>query len=385
MRILFVTSALNKEFGGPPVAVVGAAKSLSLLGHNVEIYVAGQDSQNAMRNINLFDVLEASGVDFYIAKSRKTGVYGGVGSIPDWTELYRRVLSSEVVSAHGVYSYQNIILSIMTFFARRPYTVMPHGTLTNYQRGQHKLRKKFFGGIFEYLYLRRSVGLLVASDVEKQQLPPRLKPKAMVVGLGIDLPLNQVIEAKPDADPYVFLHMGRIAEKKKIETAIRAFAKLVKTSNRSFKFLICGKCDDNYLIKLKELIEFENVSNYVEFRGWVDSSAKELAFTQSDCFVLASDDENFAIAVAEAMSHGLPCIVSRGVALSKVVSEFQAGIVIEKNDSDSLACAMNNQSNTDRQISRNNALSAAETLMWNYVAQNWENEFEKIVHAQSSS
>jgi glycosyltransferase involved in cell wall biosynthesis len=324
-------------------------------------------------------------VDIYTAKSRKTGVYGGVGSIPDWAELYRRLLSSEVVSAHGVYSFQNVILSVMTFFVRIPFAVMPHGTLTVYQRGQHKLRKKFFGGIFNYLYLRRSVRLFVASDVEKQQLPLRLKPKAMVVGLGIDLPLNQIFEAKPDVNPYVFLHMGRIAEKKKIETAIRGFAKLVKTSNRSFKFLICGKCDENYLIKLKELIEFENVSNYVEFRGWVDSSAKELAFAQSDCFVLASDDENFAIAVAEAMSHGLPCIVSRGVALSKVVSEFQAGVVIEKNDSDSLACAMDIQSNTDRQISRNNALGAAETLMWIHVAQNWETELKKIVHAQSPS
>jgi glycosyltransferase involved in cell wall biosynthesis len=385
MRILFVTSALNKEFGGPPVAVVGAAKSLSLLGHDVQMYVAGQDPQNAMQNRNLYDMLQASGVDIYIAKSRKTGVYGGVGSIHDWSELYRRLLSNEAISAHGVYTFQNILLSVMTLFARTPFTVMPHGTLTNYQRRQHKLRKKLFGGIFDYLYLRRSVGLFLASEVEKQQLPPRFKPKAMVVGLGIDLPLNQVSEVKADANPYVFLHMGRIAEKKKIETAIRAFAKLVKTNNRSFKFLICGKCDENYLVKLKDLIESENISNQVEFRGWVDSSAKELAFTESDCFVLASDDENFAIAVGEAMSHGLPCIVSRGVALSKVVSEFQAGVVIEKNDSDSLAYAMDIQSNADRQISRNNALGAAETLMWSCVAQNWENEFEKVVYAQLPS
>ena len=50
----------------------------------------------------------------------------------------------------------------------------------------------------------------------------------------------------------------------------------------------------------------------VFFHGPVYGNAKTIVFQQADLFVLPSRSENFGIAVAESLAHGVPAIVSHG-------------------------------------------------------------------------
>ena len=64
--------------------------------------------------------------------------------------------------------------------------------------------------------------------------------------------------------------------------------------------------------------------------GWATWKAirKRDLLASASAFVLPSYSENFGLAVAEALAAGLPCVVSRGVALSAEIEKAGAGIVV---------------------------------------------------------
>jgi ABC-type spermidine/putrescine transport system permease subunit I len=57
MRILSITGPLHREFGGPPMAVTGAAVSLSNIGNQVKVIVCGQSFVDSQLNSNFFEKL----------------------------------------------------------------------------------------------------------------------------------------------------------------------------------------------------------------------------------------------------------------------------------------------------------------------------------------
>src|SRR5262249_51571375 len=61
---------------------------------------------------------------------------------------------------------------------------------------------------------------------------------------------------------------------------------------------------------------------------YLDGDRKSDALAAASAFVLPSHSENFGIVVAEALAAGLPCLVSRGVAISDQIENAGAGIVV---------------------------------------------------------
>jgi glycosyltransferase involved in cell wall biosynthesis len=61
---------------------------------------------------------------------------------------------------------------------------------------------------------------------------------------------------------------------------------------------------------------------------------KTSAFLESNVFVMPSFSENFSMATVEAMSFGLPVVVTRGVGIGFLIENYGAGLVVEKKVSD---------------------------------------------------
>ena len=78
----------------------------------------------------------------------------------------------------------------------------------------------------------------------------------------------------------------------------------------------------------------------MRFYGHVDGEYKKNAFMNADVFVLPSYSENYGIAIAEALSYGVPVIASRGTPWQKV-EEKNCGLWVE-NDPQSLVRAVRN-------------------------------------------
>src|SRR5205823_2891665 len=90
---------------------------------------------------------------------------------------------------------------------------------------------------------------------------------------------------------------------------------------------IAGDGDLRYVNKLKRLTVSLGLSERVHWAGFVLGARKDAVFREAAAFILPSLSENFGVAVVEALAAGLPCIVSRGVAISGEVEEAGAGAI----------------------------------------------------------
>jgi glycosyltransferase involved in cell wall biosynthesis len=76
----------------------------------------------------------------------------------------------------------------------------------------------------------------------------------------------------------------------------------------------------------------------VEYRGYVGAAEREALFKGALALVLPSFDEGFGIPALEAMSAGVPVVVSNRAALPEVVGD--AGLYIDPDDVESLTAAL---------------------------------------------
>jgi len=371
MNILTIAGPLHKEFGGPPMAATGVASSLAKLGHQVKMLVCGQSNRDVQTNSVFFDKLKESRVEVQVIGRRYESVYGTAIKFSEIAALWSDVRKADFIILHQVFALQFIITFPILVLSRKPYAVMPHGSLTNYQRKQHKLRK-FLAYPGTYSFLKLAKAIFVATEQERSQLPKFLQKKGKVVGLGIDIPNLYSEKLVKSTLSFNLLFMGRIARKKRLDIALQAFALASKKSTIEMKFIVCGSGEEHEMAQLRKLVATLQIDSEVEFRGWVDFFDKQRAFLESDCFILTSEDENFAVAAAEALSYGIPCILSSNVALSNLVMKHNAGVVLNELNYSEIEMAISKIASLNKDIMKNSSLRAASEIGWESIAKKWE-------------
>lgn len=139
---------------------------------------------------------------------------------------------------------------------------------------------------------------------------------------------NQNIEFK---NPLNIVTIGSLTTQKGVDTAIDGINLARGIIN---KYRIVGK---GPLAKpLKDKVNRLNLKDKVEFVGWVDDVETELK--NADIFLMPSNWEGFGLAAVEAMSVGLPGIVSGVDGLNEVVAGVNKGIyTVPPGDSKAIA------------------------------------------------
>ena len=115
----------------------------------------------------------------------------------------------------------------------------------------------------------------------------------------------------------------------------------------------------------------------------MDGPEKRALLQRSDVFVLASADESFGIAVAEAMAVGCPVVVSPDVAIEDVVRASGAGLVVERDPSaiaDAIATILSEPARAAA-MGEAGRRAVDERFSWPIVAAQMEAMYEAVVGA----
>ena len=128
--------------------------------------------------------------------------------------------------------------------------------------------------------------------------------------------------------------MGRIHEKKGCDLLVQAFAR-VAALDPQLHLVMAGPDQTGWVPTLQAMAASLGITERISWPGMLKDDLKWGALYSADAFVLPSHQENFGIAVAEALACGVPVLISDKVNIWQEIQADGAGLV----DADTVAGA----------------------------------------------
>lgn len=326
MRILHVIASLDPRYGGPSIVVPRACSALAARGHQVALLTAGPGRP-----------IEATVDGVTLVRRRLHPPRGWAASAGLGRWLRRRVRDYDVVHVHSLYLFHTWWAARCCRRARVPYVVSPHGSLDPWHLAHHPRREAAYTWLLEGRALRAAAGMQYCSDTEHDHAARHLGPvpPGFVVPPGVDRPPVRrladdggLLARHPElAGRTLVCFLGRLTAKKRLDLLVDAFAE-VAAAEHDAHLAVAGPDDEGLGPELRARVARLGLDARVSFLGLVTGASKAALLGRSRVLVLASEDESFGVAVAEAMAAAIPVVVSKGVALHREVAAAGAGLVV---------------------------------------------------------
>lgn len=198
----------------------------------------------------------------------------------------------------------------------RPCIISPHGALEPYALTKKSLRKKAAWRLLEKRRLSRASVVRATSVKEADNLHALVPDTPIaVVPVGIEPPM--LAERKPKGAKKTALFLSLIVPNKGLLTLLEAWSKIRPDD---WDLLIAGPDPKGHLAKCKRAVKEYGLEDTVTFAGPAFEEKKWEMFEKADLFVLPTISENFGIAIAEALSAGVPVITTRGAPWEELVT-----------------------------------------------------------------
>jgi glycosyltransferase involved in cell wall biosynthesis len=341
MNILRIISSINPDSGGPIEGLKQSSLALVDLGHTIHVACLDSSDDPWIENFP-FRVYPLGPASFKYAFSK---------NLVPW--LKSNACQYDCIIVEGIWQYA----SFGTWRALRhssiPYFVYTHGMLDPWFKHTYPLKhlkKWLYWPWSEYRVLKDAKAVLFTTEEERQLARQSFwlyQCNEEVINFGTSAPggiVQQQHEVFWQRFPNlrgkrIFLFLGRIHPKKGCDLLISAFAK-VSHLDDTLHLVIVGPDQVGWKSKLQQQILQLGIHHRVTWAGSLAGDVKLGALRTAELFVLPSHQENFGISVVEALSCGLPVLISNKVNIWREIQAGQAGLVSNDNDAD-LVIAMN--------------------------------------------
>jgi glycosyltransferase involved in cell wall biosynthesis len=322
MKILQLVQTLDPSAGGVARAVATLSRALVRLGHEVEIVALDRSDAAWLKEIDLRVHLLGPGLTSY-QYSRQ---------LLDWLRENGRNYDCAIV--HGLWQY--VSFAAWQYYARTrvPYYVFPHGMLDPWFKRTFPLKhlkKWFYWPWAEYRVLRDAHAVIFTSEEERREARKSFwlyRAREVVAPLGVEAPPsgsgeNIFLQKHPELrQTKNFLFLGRLHPKKGCDLLIDAFSRI---ATADCALILAGPDQIGWEKQLRAQASARK--NQIVFTGMLEGEMKHGAFAAADVFVLPSHQENFGMSVAEALSSGVPVLISNRVNIWREIEADGAGFV----------------------------------------------------------
>jgi glycosyltransferase involved in cell wall biosynthesis len=326
MHILHIIATLDPRAGGPSETV------------RVLISHAPEDSSSEIVTLDDPSAAFLEEVSIAVhALGPRSSTYGSTRRLMPWLKANRVRFDGVVV--HGL--WQSTGLSAWRALRGRvPYVVFTHGMLDPYFKQafpRKHLKKWVYWALAEYWVLRGAHRVLFTCETEERLARQSFRWhrwRAHVVPFGTVPPTGDAEQQKeafftvcPAARGRRFLlFLGRIHPKKGCDLLVNAFATMAGL-DPEIDLVMAGPDPQQWQTELQRQAEASGVASRIHWSGLLRGDAKWGAFFASEAFVLPSHQENFGIAVAEALACGRPVLLSDKVNIAADIEEDGAGLM----------------------------------------------------------
>lgn len=327
MRLLNVIRSVSPMQGGTAEGLRQSVLATAALGHRPEVLTLDGDS-------------DAWVMDFPAPTHALGPVathYGYSRRLVPW--LREHAHDYDAVIVHGLWQYHSLAAWRALHGSDVPYFVFPHGMLDPWFRHRYPLKhlkKRLYWPWADYRVLRDAAAVLFTADEEARLAARSFRPyrvRPAVVGFGLEL--DGAAQAA-NADAFharwpvlrgrrLVLFLGRLHEKKGGDLLIEAFAEVARDA-ASLHLVMAGP--DGAVgerARLEALAGQLGIAPRITWTGMLAGADKWSALRAAEVFALPSHQENFGIAVVEALALGVPVIVSDKVNIWRQIVDAGAG------------------------------------------------------------
>lgn len=318
---------LNPETGGVARAVTSLSKGLQQHGVEIEIVALDQPESPWLRDQSLTVHALGQGLTNY-RYSR---------ALSKWLKGHGNKFDCVIV--HGIWQHHSFAVRQRFHKTAIPYFVFPHGMLDPWFKRTFPLKhlkKWLYWPWADYRVLRDAAAVIFTSEEERSKARQsfwlyRAKEKTSPLGIEETRPAGpeprHLFLAKfPEVEKNrMLLFLGRIHPKKGCDLAIDALPR--RASGEAVLLVIAGPDQVGWTRQLRERVARMDVSPRVTFAGMLEGPLKRGALENADAFILPSHQENFGMSVIEALSFGVPVLISNRVNIWREIAADHAGYV----------------------------------------------------------
>jgi glycosyltransferase involved in cell wall biosynthesis len=221
---------------------------------------------------------------------------------------------------------------------------MPHGMLDPYfQNAPERKWKAFRNEILwrftekkcinaaDAIFFTCQEEMRLASSTFKGYQPQ----KTINIGYGVQTPPENTIELKQAFEqkcPNIqgkqyWLFLSRIHQKKGVDLLINAYNLIVSINPNVPDLVIAGPIESDYA---KQMIALSSNNNKIHFPGMLQGAEKWGAFYNCEAYLLPSHQENFGIAIVEAMACQKPVVISNYINIWKEIEVGNGGWILNE-------------------------------------------------------
>lgn len=337
MKILHVITSMDPKNGGPSQGLRNLSNFNLKLGLDVEVVCLDDVNQDYGLNEKVFINKLGNG---------KTS-FQYSPTLLRWLRL--NLERFDFVSVHGIWQYHNYAVYKAIKILKKSnkkvpkVVIMPHGMLDPYfqkapDRKWKSLRNELVWHLTEKRALNAADAVFFTCDEELLLARTTFKgyhPKKDInVGYGIAKPplyVDEMQTAFEELCPQIkdkkyWLFLSRIDSKKGIDVLIEAYTKMTDENLLLPELVIAGPTDSGYAQKM---MDKASASSQIHFTGMLTGNSKWGAFYGCEAYLLPSHQENFGIAIVEAMACEKPVLITKNINIWREIADGNGGWILD--------------------------------------------------------
>jgi glycosyltransferase involved in cell wall biosynthesis len=330
VRVLHVVTLHTPDnaFGGPMTVAANLCGELRGRGHRACILTMGHGFGRALPST-------VQGVRAVVPRAYRLAPQLGMSGIVSPGALARAarlVGEADVVHVHLARDLLTGPVAALALRAGTPLVLQTHGMVD--------ASDKRLAGLLDTLLVRRVLrqagALLHLTELERAQL-------LEVMGEPAPSTLHRLANGVPASarrplppGPPVVSYVARFQRRKRAADLVRAFGAVL--AHRPDARLLLAGPDEGELQATLDLVPALGLQDAVEYVGALDHDGVLALLRRSTAYVLPAVDEPFPMSVLEALSVGVPAVVTTSNGLAGDIRAAGAGRVVE--DADGLAPAV---------------------------------------------
>jgi glycosyltransferase involved in cell wall biosynthesis len=263
---------------------------------------------------------------------------------------------ADIFSCHTLYRYHVSWVIKHLKIRNRPYWVVPHGCLDPYTYNTRKWMKELWMFFVGRSFLKNASFIVFSTHREYEKAKHWCRPEqARIIYWPTTSPTINSSFVKSahnwrkrldiPSGHRILLFLGRLHEMKRPLETIEAFSKIRLLD---LHLIIAGP-EETLTIQDCKSMATELCAINVHVIGPVYGNDKDSLLDDVDGFISLSHRENFGHAVAEALSHKLPLIITPGIDLSYEIKDENCAWILPYFSIDNAVSCINEFNNSSRE------------------------------------